>query len=306
MEKKSNETASTEKPAQLVVPANNAPMPSPVHPSTADVGTEFIVPEGKFEISTGESDKFRWDREETPNQGGDPTCGTCGKKMTTRQLLLCREHFTTRIGELEAKLASSEKLARRYRGLVTEWVQKGYGLANNPDGTGPLADFIATLGDEGAVQEVINSGIDLDELAATLRTQSNRCTAEPLFIVEKKRRIYGMDGDLIDDLDWVWNWEQDPDSYSTEDEIYEEIRTSFDEGYLNLEDDEIDPDEYGYQKLFYVEYWDFVCAHFTLRAAKLYEAQNSHNLGESRVYVHSQYRCYEWVAVRKYLMEFGR
>lgn len=141
-------------------------------------------------------------------------------------------------------------------------------------------------------------------LSLELKNQDNRITADPLFCVQQKRRVYGMDGDLIDDLDFIWVYTEDSEYTFGPDEIFDEIRDNDhgEDGVLNLHDEEIEPEEWGYHQMFYVEYWDFVCAHFTERAADEYIRDNNHNLTSPRVYVTSQYRCYEWNAVRKHLM----
>jgi hypothetical protein len=43
----------------------------------------------------------------------------------------------------------------------------------------------------------------LREIGERLRTQDNRCTADPFFQVRVRRRIYGMDPQWMDDPVWI-------------------------------------------------------------------------------------------------------
>jgi hypothetical protein len=108
-------------------------------------------------------------------------------------------------------------------------------------------------------------------LVEEMRTQDNASTKHPLFIVQQKRRTYG----------------------AIVQQIREDVHTAHE--VVHLEDDEIDPEELGYERLAYVEHWDFVTAHFTRKAAQRYIDENRHNLSDPRIYVSSQYRCREWI-----------
>lgn len=140
------------------------------------------------------------------------------------------------------------------------------------------------------------------ELRNELRTQDNRITCDPLFIVQQERVVWGFDDSYADDYKWVFK--EDVDHDADEDSIDELVREQFAEehGHESPEDEELDPEDYGWKKVYYKKHWEFVTAHFTERAADLYLAQNSHNLHNPRVYVTSQNRCYEWNRIRKTLM----
>lgn len=144
---------------------------------------------------------------------------------------------------------------------------------------------------------------ELANLRNELRTQGNRATGCPLFIVEVEKRIYGMDPD-IDDLDFIWVYTEDSEYTYEPGEIFDEIRMDQENnpGTKNLPDDEIAPEDFGYHQLFYVTHMEFVCAHLTEKAAEQYIKANSHNLRKPRSYVTSQYRCHEWNMVREHLM----
>lgn len=138
----------------------------------------------------------------------------------------------------------------------------------------------------------------LAELSLELHTQDNRITADPLFCVQQQRTVWGMAEGYSDDFKWFDA--NDPESHYEEDEIYAEIREHH--GIDECLDLQIDPEDFGYKKVYFKRYWDFVTAHFTEKAADRYLQENAHNLDNPRVFVTSQYRCDEWNRVRKFLM----
>jgi hypothetical protein len=176
---------------------------------------------------------------------------------------------------------------------------------------------------------------DFDTLVNNLKTQNNRSTQDPLFCVEQKQRTWGIDPDYHDGkYEWV-----DPDGtdgtfgtsedlrehliengydlieglketelfkdYSFPDDLDEEtLDALFSEAGIVLDmDDEIKLGNHEYRKCGYVDEYVFVTAHFTEAAALQYIEENSHNLTDPRTFVTSQYRCDEWIALRKALIE---
>lgn len=103
---------------------------------------------------------------------------------------------------------------------------------------------------------------DLKNIAHEINTQDNRITADPLFCVFQKRRIYGIDEDCHD-------------FYIFTDEDGSEIPC-------------IDVDE-------------FVNAHFTEKAANEHIRINGHNLKKPFIFVTSLFRCEEMIKIRKAL-----
>lgn len=130
---------------------------------------------------------------------------------------------------------------------------------------------------------------ELKGISEAIKTQDNRITADPLFCVYEKRRIYGMDPDFTyDGYEWVNREGTDR------------------EGYKTLEDAIKDGcDEVKMEKVYYVEVSEFVNAHFTERGADQFIKINRHNLTNPYVYVTSLWRCEEMKAVRQLLMESG-
>lgn len=121
----------------------------------------------------------------------------------------------------------------------------------------------------------------LKAISHELQTQDNRITADPLFCVFEKERIYGVSTDYTD------TWE----------------RCNSDQ-QCSCEPDE--PCDYfsskSCRKNYYVERDHFVNAHFTEKAAKYYIDTNGYNHNQPFIYVTSLYRCPEMIAIRDALL----
>jgi hypothetical protein len=119
----------------------------------------------------------------------------------------------------------------------------------------------------------------LPSIGERLRTQDNRCTAEPMFCVQVKVSDVGYDPNYADG-DTVW---------------------------IDMESGEFDivePDTKGAKEFGYKDRWETVMVAFTEAGAQDYIRQNGHNhRGELRIYVESFRRCEEMIAIRKHLME---
>lgn len=132
--------------------------------------------------------------------------------------------------------------------------------------------------------------MSIEDIGKLIRTQDNRITDQPVFIVERQRTEWGYGIGHSDDYKWL-NPEND---YSEADE--EETER------LDELDNECG-DTGNWQKVFYKHYWEFVTPCFTEQGCKDYLAQNGHNLGVTRIYAHGSYRNDEWQAVRKHLID---
>jgi len=128
----------------------------------------------------------------------------------------------------------------------------------------------------------------LEEIGKLIKTQDNRITDQPMFIVQQKVRDYGYDSDYTDDYIW----------YSNEDAM----EASSEQAY-NLDNDTFS-DEYDHEweKKYYIERWEFVTACFTEQGCKNYLKINGHNLREPRIYAEGSYRNNEFQAVRDMLI----
>lgn len=122
--------------------------------------------------------------------------------------------------------------------------------------------------------------MDFDNLAERLRTQDNACTADPVFCVQKRDMVWGIDP-----------------AYDHDGSVLihdgEEMESGDLEAWGLTEDD--------CQRVYYVYRWETVTVHLTRDAAEEYRRENAHNLGRSRIFVESQYKAREWNAVVKML-----
>lgn len=134
---------------------------------------------------------------------------------------------------------------------------------------------------------------DIKDIAARMVAQDNRITADPIFVVEQRKRVYGFDPDYASDVGIVWVYD-DGDL----DEVPADEAKPLEEVYRSTREE---PE--GYRRLAFQDTWEFVTACFTERGCEDYIAANRHNLKEPRIYVHSAYRNHEWRAIRQHLAE---
>ncbi|MBI9113033.1 hypothetical protein [Maridesulfovibrio ferrireducens] len=142
------------------------------------------------------------------------------------------------------------------------------------------------------------SNFDLQKLAKELRTQDNLCTADPIFLVMEKERVYGLKSGYSDDYVWLDN---EGDKYESLKDINDFLIDVY-EGTERTVKTAEQAEEAGFTKVYYQEIDRFKCPHFTRKAAELYITQNAHNLRKPFIYVGSMYRCSEMIAIRSFLM----
>ena len=128
-------------------------------------------------------------------------------------------------------------------------------------------------------------------LKENLKTQDNRITSLPMFVVQSKRRIYGMDTQWADDADVVW-------TNGDGGECDKEEAAALEKKYQETGEDFFDP----CQRTAFIDVWEMATVCFTQAGAEAYIAANGHNLHEPRIYVESGYRNAEWELVRNHLM----
>lgn len=132
---------------------------------------------------------------------------------------------------------------------------------------------------------------DLPTIAHNLRTQDNRITANPIFLVQQKQRVCGLEES--DTYVWV-----DESSEKVDEEKAAELEEA------DLYDHHRDGSTTkGYRKVYYRDEYVFVQPFFTEHGAQEYIRMNGHNLREPRIYVESGYRNHEWEMVREHLMK---
>lgn len=131
----------------------------------------------------------------------------------------------------------------------------------------------------------------IKNVAKLIRTQNNRATDSPIFIVQEKVRDWGYDSDYADDYAWV--------------NINEDHREA-DEEEAALLDKYVSSRYDPWQKTYYKERWKFVTACFTEQGCKDFIQTDGHNHGELRIYAASSHRNGEYRAVRNFLMAAER
>lgn len=132
----------------------------------------------------------------------------------------------------------------------------------------------------------------LAQSAKDIVGQDNRCTAEPIYLVQQKKRLYGVDPDIVDASEVIW-LDADNDCCEVDGEEQAKLEESYQKTFAV---------PLKYHRTGYVDQWEFVQPFFTEAAAEAYIAANSHRMGETRIYVDSGYRNYEWQAMRAMLL----
>lgn len=134
----------------------------------------------------------------------------------------------------------------------------------------------------------------------------HHCTANPIFIVQSRERITGID--LSFDPETYWT-DEDSECEWTKEEFNEQLAEYVADGGEH-EDFDIDIDEEVmrgqvviFRKLGYCENWEYVCAHLTRGAAEAFIKRKKHDHRKLRIYVDSQYWCWEFNAIIKGLLD---
>ena len=131
----------------------------------------------------------------------------------------------------------------------------------------------------------------LQAIGERLRTQDNLCTDAPIFAVQQKIRVYGVEDGYAEGHIWI-------DDDRDHEEVSELKARRLDLLQYHFRDF---PDHYKW--VGYVEQWEFVTACFTMEGAQEHIRINGHNLRESRVYAYGSFRNPEYRAVRDALMK---
>ena len=128
---------------------------------------------------------------------------------------------------------------------------------------------------------------ELYEISELLHTQNNRCTADPIFMLQEKRRVYGLSHEYSNELVWI----------DMEDGCDELPDPENDEQEIEYENNEF------YELVGFYDEWIDVKPFFTEKAALNYIDYNSHrHSGELRTYAESLYRNPEMIAIRNFLL----
>lgn len=115
---------------------------------------------------------------------------------------------------------------------------------------------------------------------------SDHCTRDAVFIVQKRNRIMGMDGcHNYDGYVWV--------NHDLEGMEADERTTR----RLNALDSDFDRNLRGWEKVYYLDIWEYVSAHFTRESADAFIKRKGHDYEQLRVYVDCQVYCPEYNAI---------
>lgn len=128
----------------------------------------------------------------------------------------------------------------------------------------------------------------IQEIAEQIRTQDNRITDQPIFIVERKVRDCGFEIEYADDFEWFH-----PGKQTTADERQARILNKMVEAGRDTGD---------WRHVGYKDRWEFVTACFTEQGCKDFIKRDGHNHGETRIYAVGSYRNEEYRLVRNMLL----
>jgi len=134
-------------------------------------------------------------------------------------------------------------------------------------------------------------GEELAAIGKLIATQDNRATDQPLFIVQQKRRVYGIDPDYGGEVVWLHC-----DGFEADEKEFVQLEAAHDNG---------DDDPENWTRISFHDYWEFVTACFTEQGCKDYIARDGHNLNEPRIYAAGSYRNSEFRAIRNWLLSLA-
>jgi hypothetical protein len=149
----------------------------------------------------------------------------------------------------------------------------------------------------------------IDETATRLATQDNRMTEHPVFAVQEKHRIYGVDPEYVscgNHAGWGLAWlnEEGDEADEQQTRWLDNLQKQTDpngEPQLGVWIEEGYGSEDDWTLVGYVEVWEFVTPCFTEAAALRYIEQNRHNLNDPRIYVYSAVGNREWIEAREFI-----
>ena len=126
---------------------------------------------------------------------------------------------------------------------------------------------------------------ELYTIGELIRTQDNRITDQPIFVVFQKREIIGSDEHSPSRICWVWDGEEVSELRAKRLEaLYQDGR-----------------DTRGYDRYAMQEVDEFVTACFTEHGCKDFLRQNGHNLRQPYIYACGSFRNNEYQLVRNWL-----
>lgn len=178
--------------------------------------------------------------------------------------------------------------AAKVIGALVEALEKAQQYAKERDAENQ--DLMLTVGRLRVEREDLESRTvklppELSTIGELIRTQDNRITDQPMFVVFQKREIIGSDEHSPSRICWVWDGEEVSELRAKRLEaLYQDGR-----------------DTRGYDRYAMQEVDEFVTACFTEHGCKDYLRQNGHNLRLPYIYACGSFRNNEYQMVRNWL-----
>jgi len=130
----------------------------------------------------------------------------------------------------------------------------------------------------------------LASLEEELRTQDNRITSDPIFMVQERCRLHGFDVVQCETpVAWI-HTDGDDVTEASEPEKFKELEAYYDQHCKEPED---------WTRTGYIDRWENVQPFLTEKAADEYIRLNHHRHKKLRTYVESGYRNPEWQLLRR-------
>lgn len=186
------------------------------------------------------------------------------------------ENFDTVVLKEGEALALVEALEKA-QGMEAYWKAQCRGITDHCE---ELQARIAEL-----ESRTVKLPAELYTIGDLIRTQDNRITDQPMFVVFQKREIIGSDEHSPSRICWVWDGEEVSELRAKRLEaLYQDGR-----------------DTRGYDRYAMQEVDEFVTACFTEHGCKEYLRQNGHNLRLPYIYACGSFRNNEYQLVRSWL-----
>ena len=161
----------------------------------------------------------------------------------------------------------------------------------------------------------------LKAIGQNILTQDNRCTADPIFCIQGRKRIYGMDPSYVDETVWIDEEGNEIDVAKCRQEakdlrgqlpVTEDEKAEYAKQYEK--EDELTDYEWAEKQEWtntaYVDRWETIQMCFTEDGCNRHIKMNQHNYArpykEIRIYVDHLYRNPEMVLIRNMLMAFAK
>ncbi|ELX8334984.1 hypothetical protein SK452_004377 [Klebsiella pneumoniae] len=190
----------------------------------------------------------------------------------------CGEHLSpAETMELVEALEKAQRANGYLREQSAEWERKAI---SNFQECAKMSERIHLL-----ESRTVKLPAEIYTIGELIRTQDNRITDQPMFVVFQKREIIGSDEHSPSRICWVWDGEEVSELRAKRLEaLYQDGR-----------------DTRGYDRYAMQEVDEFVTACFTEHGCKDYLRQNGHNLRLPYIYACGSFRNNEYQLVRNWL-----